>query len=302
MKLMIKENVITDLKSKGILNVNDEVKRVLLDSFGINVNDCTLVPCRPRSYMAAKSNPNVILGICSNYHYRMSWRDNGKDGPVVYAIFGRNDFRSVLGDDRIRYDFAQCDTFYEIIPTDPETYKGRYDIGRNRRPDGYGYNDYRISDTGKVQYKDYSRVNSNKIRSLSQDEIRQYDPSYNRNRYARILAKNHLDKYVKSYDDLCKDFEDILGRIKNLRGKDIIKNHYRYSDTTKCLDSFIASMQYLNWKIEDVNKQDINQNHWYSYTEKSLKDSFKSCQDKYVGLVNALENLESSIAKSQENA
>ena len=124
MKLMIKENVITDLKSKGILNVNDEVKRVLLDSFGINVNDCTLVPCRPRSYMAAKSNPNVILGICSNYHYRMSWRDNGKDGPVVYAIFGRNDFRSVLGDDRIRYDFAQCDTFYEIIPTDPETYKG----------------------------------------------------------------------------------------------------------------------------------------------------------------------------------
>lgn len=298
MKLMIKENVITDLKSKGILNVNDEVKRVLLDSFGINVNDCTLVPCRPRSYMAAKSNPNVILGICSNYHYRMFWRDNGKDGPVVYAIFGRNDFRSVLGDDRIRYDFAQCDTFYEIIPTDPETYKGRYDIGRNRRPDGYGYNDYRISDTGKVHYTDYSH---NKIRSLSQDEIRQYDPSYNRNRYARILAKNHLDKYVKDYDDLCNKFEDILDRIKNLRGRDIIKNR-SYTSTTKCLDSFVDTMQWLNWKIEDINKLDLDRYYWDTYTESDLKDSFKRCQDKYVGLVSALENLESSIAKSKENA
>lgn len=301
MKLMIKENVITDLKNMGVLNVNDEVKRILLNNYGLNINDCTLVPCRPRSYMAAKSNENVILGIYSNYNYRPSWRDEGKKGPVVYAIFGKNGFYNVLNADGIRYNFAQCDTFYEIVPTDPETYKSKYDIGRNRRQDGYGYNDYRISDTGEVQYKDYSGAKSNKIRSLSQYEIRQYDPSYNRDRYAKILAKSHLDKYVKYYDDLCEDFEDILGRIKNLRGKDIIKNRYRYSDTTKCLDSFIDAMQSLNWKIEDVNKSDINHSSWYSYNEKDLKDAFKRCQDKYVGLINALENLESSIAKNQEN-
>ena len=301
MKLMIKENVITDLKNMGVLNVNDEVKSILLNNYGLNINDCTLVPCRPRSYMAAKSNENVILGICNNYNYRPSWRDEGKKGPVVYAIFGKNDFYNVLSDAGIRYVFAQLDAFYEIIPADPETYKSKYDIGRNRRQDGYGYNDYRINDKGEVQYKDYSRTNSNKIRSLSQDEIKQYDPSYNRSRYAKILAKNHLDKYVKYYDDLCEDFEDILDRIKNLRGKDIIKNRTYYSSTTKCLDSFIDAMQCLNWKIEDVNKQDADRHYWYTYTESDLKDAFKRCQDKYVGLVNALENLESHITKSQEN-
>jgi Mg2+ and Co2+ transporter CorA len=115
-----------------------------------------------------------------------------------------------------------------------------------------------------------------------------------------ILAKNHLDKYVKYYDDLCENFEDILDRIKNLHGRDIIKNRTYYSSTTKCLDSFIDAMESLNWKIEGVNKQDINQNHWYS-SESDLKDAFKRCQDKYVGLVNSLENLESRIAKSEEN-
>lgn len=299
MKLMIKENVITDLKNMGVLNVNNEVKRILLNNYGLNINDCTLVPCRPRSYMAAKSNGNVILGIHSNYNYRPSWRDEGKMGPVVYAIFGKNGFYNILNADGIRYNFAQCDTFYEIVPTDPETYKSKYDIGRNRRQDGYGYNDYKISDTGKVHYKDYSH---NKIRSLSQDEIRQYDPSYNRKRYAKILAKNHLDKYVKDYDDLCNKFEDILDRIKNLRGRDIIKNRSYYTCTTKCLDSFVDTMQWLNWKIEDINKLDVDRYYWDTYTESDLKDTFKSCQDKYVSLVNALEDLESNIAKSQENA
>ncbi len=298
---MIKENVITDLKSMGILNVNDEVKRILLGNYGLNINDCTLVPCRPRSYMAAKSNGNVILGIYSNYNYRSSWRDDGKKGPVVYAIFGKNDFYNILNADGIRYNFAQCDTFYEIVPTDPATYKSKFDIVRDRRSDGYGYDDYRISDTGEVQHKDYSRTNSNKIRSLSRDEIKQYDPSYNRTRYVKILTKNHLDKYVKYYDDLCEDFEDILDRIRNLSGKDIIKNRTYYSSTTKCLDSFIDAMQTLNWKIEDVNKQDVDRYYGYSYTESDLKDAFKRCQDRYVGLVNALENLESRITKSQEN-
>ena len=291
MKLLIKENVITDLKQKNIINLKDAKETLLSWAFKVNLEDCTIVQFRPRSYMAAKNNENIIIGIKSNTSYHSGWRSPERIGNVVMGIYGNSNFISVYGPDSIRANFAECDTFYEVIPVSDDSYTKRSDktkaLGRTGE-----YRYYTLDDSGDLNDARYDYDSKGKKRLLSLDDVKMYDPNINKRRYINILSKNHLNKYVNNYEDLCRKFNIVRQSISNIDSNVIINNRYDYSRTIKCLDSYLDSLSDLNRYIKDVDKQSVDDTGWFTYTEKDLERAFVKCEDKYDDLLTCIEKLE----------
>lgn len=298
MKLLIKENVITDLRSKGIINLNDAKSALLSYMSDVNLQDCILVPFSPKSYMSAKNSNNMIIGIKSDAVIRGNYSNNyqSKTGPAVVGIYGHYNFYAVANIDSIRANFAACDTFYEVIPANSDSITSRSkkhsELNRYTK-----YDDMYINDEGDVRgaYNAWSNkrdAGTHKIRSMSQDDMEMYDPNINRARYAKILVKNRLGKYVERYNELCKNFNEIRKLTSELSTDVIINHRSNYKTLTDAMHSYLYDISALDNDIKRVDKQDVDGYHRYSDTyESDLKNSFDRAEKSYTKVMQQLDIL-----------
>ena len=285
-KLHLKENAITDMRNLGLVNIDHA--KTYLDSYVdnyVNLQDCTIreIP-RPRTFAAAKKNPYPIIAVKS---HAVIWQSYGKprlEGPAIYGIYGNNGFHNVDGDEAVRTNFADCDKFYEIVPINPDTYKSAGDIRRGRERT---YNAV-IDDSGKIStyYDGYGLPKGGKIRRLTQAEIDSYDVAKNRKKYIDILSKNHLNKYIKQYDELCNMYTEFIDRIRNI-GLGKYGRRYMYEDIFKKLSSYVDAVEWVNGKIEDIDRGDTQ----YA-DENSLKREIETAREKAAKLDTAITNME----------
>ena len=282
-KLHIRENIISDLYGLKVINM-DNTKQVIT-SYGfnsINLNDCSLVEIdKPRTYAAAKKSDFPILGMKDNYTLRQRWEPS-KTGLAVMGIYGNDNFMSVAGDDRIRYNFEQCDKFYKAVPNDMDTYQRQSDIARNRTHTVLG----KLNDAGEMgtkntwdydHGKNYNRNTLHKARAYTTDDLIAYDPAINRRRYEDILAKNHLERYITSYDDICKSVKDFQNRIKDI---DVINNEYDFGRTIDTFKRLISQIKSLNYNIDKIKKSNADgTGGWFRTTENDLKSDIVKIED-----------------------
>lgn len=257
-----KENVITDMRSLGIINSTEAGKALDTYSFNfINLQDCKLVPVdRPRTYAQAKKSSYPIIGV-KNTTIRKGY-GNRVTGPAVYGIFGNNDFSYVAGDDRVRINFEECENFYQVVPIDEDSYTRAQDIRKGRERTITAT----IDDSGELQYGGYFTDLKGKKRSLTQSDIDMYDPTINRNKYKDILTKNHLGKYTMEYDVLCDKFNEFMDRFHNLDIRTM--KSYNFTDATKKLNSFVDAINWLNTRINWAGgTQDYNNRYGNTYED-----------------------------------
>ena len=276
-KLFITENAITDMRNKGIIN-SKEVGNYLYNTYGYSTNlqDCKLVPITPRSYMAAKKNPNPIIGI-ANGRIWGGYNEKDLEGPMVYGLFGKDMFKSFHNYyDKIRDNFAKCAEFYVIVPIDEDSYKSANEIRRDREQ----MYDVSIRDNGSVDFYGYER-GKNKGRSFTQADVDSYDPDVNRRRYKAILTKNHLNKYVKEYDMLCDKFNEFKDRFHNL---DIRNVGYGFNSILKSFGDFVDAVRWLNSDIDNINSS----NSYWKPVESDLQRRLEDAKKKADSLDRAL--------------
>lgn len=272
-KLYIKENVISDLYGLKIINM-DKAKRTLMSwSFNsVNLNDCSLVSIdKPRTYAAAKKSDFPIIGLKDNYTIYQGWNKPSKRGLAVMGIYGNDNFMSVAGDDKVRTNFEQCDKFYKVVPDNADTYQRQADIAKNRTHTVLGkLNDEGGIDTDRMYDYDrtYQRNTLHKPRAFTQDDLVAYDPAVNRRRYDDILAKNHLERYITSYDDICKSVKDFQNRIKDI---DVITNEYDFGRTIDVFKKLISQIRSLNYDIDKIkNSKADGRDSWGRATDEDI--------------------------------
>ena len=269
-KIRINENVITDLRGLDIINEKD-VKNELRDvwSFNINLQDCSLKQIdRPRTYAAAKNSNNPILGVVNKVTEYQGWNKPKLVGSKVFGIYGDGIFRNLAygydGANAIKTNLAKCDTFYEIIPDNPDSYTSPKDIRSQRTPN-----------------KPVELPKSNKTRFMTFDDMDSYDPTVNRGRYTRILSQNHLNKYIKEYNDLCDLFNEFRDRFNNVDIR--TASNYSLCAITDGLKQFID-------KLGDINR-------YISYVEKG--DSVESeLKKKFDIAYNAADSLDKTLIRA----
>jgi hypothetical protein len=275
-KLFIKENVITDMRDKGIINskrVGDYLNNNY--SYSVNLQDCKLVPISPRSYMTAKRNPNPIIGVADGRIWG-GYNEKDLEGPMIYGLYGKDMFTSFHNYyDKIRDNFAKCAEFYEIVPIDEDSYKTANQIRKDRDITAKAS----IDDKGNLDYYNYDK-SPNKTRILTQADIDSYNPSVNRRRYKDILTKNHLNNYAKEYDTLCNEFSAFKDRFRDV---DIKSVGYGFNSILRAFGDFVEAVSRLDNAIENINK-DV---YWKS-DEEDLKAKVRDAKDKAKALDNVL--------------
>lgn len=248
-KLHLKENAITDMRGLGLVNINRA--KDSLDSYVtnyVNLQDSTIreIP-RPRTFAAAKKNPYPIIGIKQDDVIYQGYNKPRLEGPSIQGVYGNDGFTNIDGEEGIRANFAACDKFYEIVPINPDSYKNASDIRKGRERT---YNAV-IDDDGDI--RTYFDPNTDKkIRRLTQAEIDAYDPSKNRKRYTDILSKNHLNKYITRYNELCDMYKEFMNRLHSIDIRQV--SSWGYSEVTKNLSSYVDAIYWVNSYINDIDK------------------------------------------------
>ena len=283
-KLHIKENVVSDMYRLKIINM-DIVKNYLHRYvYDINLEDCSLVPIdKPRTYAVAKKNIFPILGVGNNYSVYVGSRNGGyKRGPAVVGIYGKGEFFSVAGSDKIRSNFEECESFYQVVPDDVYTYQSRYDIAKNRTHTV----DTKLDDAGRID--DSSKNTLHKNRAFTDSDLADYNPETNRKRYIDILTKNHLDNFVDDYNDACSTVKAFQNRLNNIDITTV--NEYSYGNALDSFKNLISRLKSLNRHIEDIRKG--NNNTWYHPTESDIESDIDRFDDAAIKLEKRIQDLE----------
>lgn len=291
----LKENVITDITKLGCINNMDDVKdKLQLKLYDVNLQDTILKPIdKPATYMKAKKSPNPLLGIKSNGSLSV-WDDKTykylrKQGPSIQGIYGNNDFFNVDGDDSIRANFAKCDTFYEIVPVNSDTYKSRSTISGSREPTYL----VRLRDTNDIDIG-WQADKANK--RFTNDDIMAYDPIYNRKRYAKILSLNHLDKYRNEYEAICDDIEELKGEFTDISLRSIMNGNTTYyykqflNKFAEVIDKFRNVQNYIGYVANGDSM----------WTERDLKQKFSEFYVVFNTAQKRLQELQDMINSVEE--
>ena len=250
MKLHLTENAITDIRNTKILNKKDIIGRIS-EWFDVNWQDCTLkeIP-KPNSEEDVEDSPYPIIG--ANTEGTLYGKRRGRDdlhGLVAYCAWWNGDFvytRNCDNDDYSYGCFKLCNKFYIIEPINPETYKNAWDIQKGRERT---YN-VSIDDHGNIIKYDKNKKlpkTNQKIRNLTQSELDNYDIKSNQEKYKKLLAKNHLSKYIKQYDELCNMYKEFLHRIT-----DIGVVNGKWLSKSKMLDEVQYYLQLIDWVNDAV--------------------------------------------------
>ena len=286
MKLTLKENAITDMRDMGIINIPKTKEKLMYWPYYLNFQDCTLRPIeRPKTYARAKKNPYPIIGV-SNMSLYQGWDEPRLEGPAVNGIFGLGEFVKVNGEDKITSNFANCKKFYELVPNDPEAYMNAQAIRNDRNLSRGGrITQGKLNDKGEFEDR-YTGHN----RAFTSSDIENYDPSFNKRRYTKLLSQAHLDKYNKKYNDMCDGIKMLQSEISNVNASNL-KDYYVRSDYRSLLNKFadvIDALGDVNHNIEYIAKGDYP----YLYNDTSIARDFNKFDKKYNDALNVLTRLQ----------
>lgn len=286
MKLMLKENAITDMRDIGITNIPKAKEKLMYWPYYLNFQDCTLRPIeRPVTYARAKKNPYPIIGVANMSLYQ-GWNKPRLEGPAVNGIFGLGQFDNVDGENKITSNFAKCEKFYELVPNDPEAYKNAQNIRNDRNLSRGGRITWgKLNDKGEFE----NRYTGNN-RAFTSSDIENYEPSFNKRKYTKLLSQAHLDKYNKKYNDMCDGIKMLQSEISNVDASNL-KNYYVRSDYRSLLNKFgdvIDALGDVNHNIEYIARGEYPN----IYNDTSIAKDFDKFDKKYNDALTVLTRLQ----------
>ena len=306
MKLTLRENAITDMKSMGIINIAKAKEKLRYYPYYLNIEDCTIKEIeRPKTYAKAKKNRYPIIGV-SNMSLPTGWRTPRIEGPAVSGIFGMDDFSNVDGENKVTLNFSECEKFYEIAPINPDTYKSSQEIHNQRvQRSGGGIHLGNLNDKGEFEDRYGSGRFCNRReynKAFTSSDINDYDPTYNKVRYTKLLSQLHLDKYKKQYVDACDDIKLLQDEVAKL-GTSNLHDYYVRSSFTAFLKG-IANVIDILGDINNIIDYIAKGISPTIYNDTTMKNRFNKFTKEFANTLRILEELhekESELNNKENN-